>query len=229
MTTDTYSYSCRCGTNSPRFSSREARSDWHARHVREGCPARRAKPRPKQLGWDEMDEILAHAKKLKPIAPELNYASTRNTPRDSSLVGSWGRPKGNRHGATWVDANCLRACVATLLQRDIAKVPDPTELFRSHGDGWREEYDQRLKAALGIRLEEIPAGGCPPIGRVRWIACLAAGEVNHAVVARDGLVHDPNSHKLNGLPVPRDRLLFGLRPVPANMRPRGRWGEPLDP
>ena len=58
-----------------------------------------------------------------------------------------------------MDANCLRACVATLLQRDISRVPDPTPLFTSHGDGWREAYDERLKAALGVRLEEIPAGG----------------------------------------------------------------------
>jgi hypothetical protein len=177
-----------------------------------------------------MDEILAHAKKLKPIAPELNSSAlTSSAGRDSSLVGTWGRPKGNRHGATWVDANCLRACVATLLQIHISKVPDPTPLFRSHGDGWREEYGKRLRAALGVRLEEIPAGGCPPIGRVRWIACLAAGEVNHAVLANgDGLVyHDPNGHELNGLPVPRDRLLFGLRVVPAHAPKRGRWGEPL--
>jgi hypothetical protein len=128
-----------------------------------------------------------------------------------------------------VDANCLRACIATLLQRDIATVPDPTELFRSHGDGWREEYDKRLQAALRIRLEEIPAGGCPPIGRVKWIAGLRAGEVNHAVLANgDGLIyHDPNGHELNGLPVPRDRLLFGLRIVPTNAPRRDRWGKPL--
>jgi hypothetical protein len=41
---------------------------------------------------------------------------------------------------------------------------------------------------------EIPAGARPRIGRVGWIACLAAGEVNHAVLANaDGLVyHDRN-------------------------------------
>jgi len=55
MTTDTYSYSCRCGTKSPRFSAREARTDWHAVHVHEGCPARRAKPG-HQLDWDDPRE-----------------------------------------------------------------------------------------------------------------------------------------------------------------------------
>jgi hypothetical protein len=119
MTTDTYSYSCRCGTKSPRFSSRKARSEWHADHVREGCPARRAKPRHRHLSWDEMDEILADAKKLKPIAPELNYASARNTPRDSSLVGSWGVRRGTATARPgWTQTACERAsprcCSATL-------------------------------------------------------------------------------------------------------------------
>jgi hypothetical protein len=69
-------------------------------------------------------------------------------------------------------------------------------------------------------------GGCPPIGRIKWIASLAAGDVNHAVcVNGEGLVwHDPDAHRLNGLSVPRDRLLFGLRIVPAGQRPRGRLG-----
>lgn len=161
----------------------------------------------------------------------MNYTpppSTR-TPRDSSL-GVWGRPKGTRSGgAMWVDTNCLRAWVATLLQRDISKVPDPTPLFTSHGEGWREAYDVRLKAALGVRLEEIPAGGCPPVDRVKWIAGLRAGEVNDAVLANgDGLIyHDPNGHELNGLPVPRDRLLFGLRIVSAYAPLRDRWGAPI--
>jgi hypothetical protein len=112
----------------------------------------------------------------------------------------------------------------------VLRIPDPTPLFGARGDDWREAYNHELASKCGVRLEEIPRGGCPPIGRVRWIACLRAGEVNHAVFANgDGLVyHDPNSHELNGLPVPRDRLLFGLRVVPANQPRRGRWGEPLE-
>jgi hypothetical protein len=90
MKTDTHTYTCRCGKKSPRFNSRKGAHDWHAHHVREECVARRAKPRHKQLSWDEMDEILAHAKKLKPIAPELNSSARTSSGagRDSSLVGA---------------------------------------------------------------------------------------------------------------------------------------------
>jgi hypothetical protein len=150
-------------------------------------------------------------------------------PRDSSL-GTWGRPRGNRQGATWIDTNCLRACIATLMQWPIEKVPDPTPLFKSHREGWRDAYNGELKKSCGARLEEIPAGGCQPVGRLKSIAAITAtADADHAVCANgDGLIyHDPNGHELNGLPVPRDRLLFGLRIVPANAPKRDRWGRPL--
>ena len=90
MTTDTYNCSCRCGTKSPRFSSREARTDLH-----EACPARRAKPG-HQLDWEDLEKLQEDVRRLRPIAPEMNlasHASTR-TPRDSSL-GAWGPPEGD--------------------------------------------------------------------------------------------------------------------------------------
>jgi hypothetical protein len=108
-------------------------------------------------------------------------------------------------------------------------VPDPTSLFRTHGDDWRGAYNDELARQCGVRLEEIPRGACPPVGRVKWIACLAAGEVNHAVCANgDGRIwHDPNGNELGGLEVPRDRLVFGLQLVPANAPKRDRWGKAI--
>jgi hypothetical protein len=177
--------------------------------------------------WGEFDEITLAAQARGPIGdPQLNVSARAPAPRDSSL-GRWGRRNGDM--ATWVDVNCLRGCLATMMQRGIEQVPDPTPLFRSQGDAWREAYNDELTKRLGVRLEEIPFGGCPPIGRVRWIAALHAGNVNHAVVVngQGRILHDPNGHELNGLPVPRDRLLFGLRVVPANAPKTDRWGKAI--
>jgi hypothetical protein len=155
MTTDTYRYSCRCGTNSPRFSSRKARSEWHADHVREGCPARRATS-PRGLDWGDLDELQSHAERMRPLDPSLNTVGM-NKPRDSSL-DNWGRRTGSL--ATWIDVNCLRGCVATMLQRGIDKVPDPTPLFRSHGASGATLTTMSLRvsaASASRRSREVPA------------------------------------------------------------------------
>jgi hypothetical protein len=104
----------------------------------------------------------------------------------------------------------LRGAIATQLNADIKRVPDPSPLF---GDpDWLSRYDAELRQKLGLRLEEFPKSCCPPLGHGLWIAVLDSGDVNHAVLARDGLVyHDPNRKELNGNAVPRDRLMFGLR------------------
>jgi hypothetical protein len=54
-------------------------------------------------------------------------------------------------------------------------------------------------------------------------------DVNHAVVVngQGRILHDPKGHELNGLPLPRDRLLFGLRIVPANAPKTDRWGKAI--
>jgi hypothetical protein len=111
--------------------------------------------------------LAAHAR--GPIGdPTLNYSAVvrEREPRDSNRDG-WGRPRRTDGLVTYVDGNCLRCCIGTLLQRNIAAVPDPTPLFRSGGDAWREAYNDELAKRLGVRLEEIALGGCPPIGRVR--------------------------------------------------------------
>ena len=187
--------------------------------------------RDRRFTWGEFDEIALAAHARGPIGdPTLNYSTVASgrKPRDSSR-DDWGRPRRTDGLATYVDGNCLRCCIGTLLQRNIAAVPDPTPLFRSHGDGWRDAYNEELAKKLGLRLDEIPRGGCPPIGRVKWIAALEAGSENHAVLVNgEGrILHDPNGHELNGLPVPRDRLLFGLRIVPANAPKTDRWGKAI--
>jgi hypothetical protein len=75
--------------------------------------------------------------------------------------------------AEWVDGTCLRLALATALQRHAKSVPDPTPDFAAGGD-WFESYNERLKSACGVRLEEIPPGACPPLGRTTWLPVCAA-------------------------------------------------------
>jgi hypothetical protein len=220
-----YYFTCKCGQKSPRTDSREAAREWHARHVREDCDAPRGQSQRSRLDWGDLAELQAHAERLRPIDPLVNVTSTSSAGwRDASVVDSWGRRQGGQ--ALWTDGNCLKACIATLLQWKIESVPDPTEDF-VHED-WLERFDKRLATTCGVRLEKIPRGGCPPADRRPWIAVVDAGSVNHAVLVRNGLIyHDPNGHELNGLPVPSDRLLFGLRLEPANAPKRDRWGKAI--
>jgi hypothetical protein len=67
-----------------------------------------------------------------------------------SILDGWGRRKGNR--STWVDTNCLKACIATILQVPIKRVPDPTRLCLS-SENWFSDYDEELAKALGVRME----------------------------------------------------------------------------
>jgi hypothetical protein len=134
----------------------------------------------------------------------------------------------------WVDANCFRCCLATLLRRRLTSIPDPTLLFR-HPD-WFERYDGELTRKLGLRLEEIPAHACaaPRIGvNEQWIAVLDLGDAiaDHAVIANgQGFIrHDPNDTQLNGSRVKhhklvcepsrrRRRLPGELPPIPRHSR-----------
>ncbi len=166
---ETYRYTCRCGKRSASFNSRKSARDWHAQHVREDCaaPRRAAKPR-HALDWKDADELLRHVQKLRPIDPGLNSAGIRTGPgRDSSIVDSWGKRKGGP--STWVDTNCLRACIATILQVPIKRVPDPTRLFSS-SDNWFADYDDELAKAIGVRMETCDTRFSPLVvfGLLRW-------------------------------------------------------------
>jgi hypothetical protein len=94
----------------------------------------------------------------------------RAKPRDASR-DAWGRRMGSNDMACYVDGNCLRLAIATAMQVEPERVPDPSSDFRA--DDWFDRYNERLKPELGVRLEEIPPGACPPIGRTRWIASCA--------------------------------------------------------
>lgn len=136
---------------------------------------------------------------------------------------AWGRRLGSSDMACYVDGNCLRLSLATALQVDVNKVPDPTSDFRH--DDWFDRYNARLKPALAIRLEELPPGACPPIGRTNWIAVFRRETNDHAVLARGPLVlHDPQSRRLNGLDVRCEEIAYGLRILAANAPATDIWG-----
>ena len=222
-----HTFTCLCGAKSPRLDSREGAYAWHGRHVLEDCRAQRTRARQRQLGLEDVDELLEHARRLRPINPGLNGSSTStDSPRDASL-DKWGRRQGGSNTATWVDGNCLRLSLATAMQVDVSKVPDPTPDFAL--DDWFDVYNSRLaKPPLCIRLEEIAPGSCPPIGRPTWIAVLHREASDHAIVCRAGLViHDPQDKQLNGLEVRGQDLAYGLRIVSADAPRTDRWGKPL--
>jgi hypothetical protein len=101
--------------------------------------------------------------------------------------------------------------IATAVNVDIEHVPDPAPLFGE--SDWLNRYDAELRSKLGLRLEEFPKSCCPP-GHDLWIAVLDSGHVNHAVLARDGLVyHDPN-----GQAERQRRLRRGVRAGAASRR-----------
>ena len=189
--TDTYTHTCHCGAKSPRFSSREERRRWVARH-RELCPRRAARARA-SLDWREIDALLARARAHKPIPRASGSALLTRSEPTRVDVDSWGRSSGG--GPRWVGTNCLRACLAYLLGAgDIKHVPDPTPLFTSSED-WLTDYSALLAERTGYRIVEEPAVVCLD-GRGKWIAAIREpeGTDNHAIVCRGGFVlHDPAS------------------------------------
>lgn len=226
MSTYVYTHRCHCGTRSPRFSSREERRRWVARHREERHG--RATRAPAALDWGEVDKLVARARAHKPIPRTSGSAFVvRGEPKRVD-VDNWGRSSGG--GVRWTGTNCLRASIANLLgATSLERVPDPTPLFTSSGENWLRDYSDLLAKQTGYRLEEEPAHVCLDIrndGR-RWIACIYEPDeaANHAVVARGNLVfHDP-ARLYSALP--RDRVMFGLRLVPRNAPKLDRWGRPL--
>ena len=214
MTTDTYVHTCRCGTRSPGFSTREERRRWVVRH-REKCPRRATRART-PLDWREVDALVARARAHKPIpGASASAVVIRGEPKRVDL-DNWGKSLGG--GVRWTGTNCLRACLANLLgAAKLERVPDPTPLFASHGGGWLDAYSDKLAKATGYRIAEEPAVVCfdnRNAGR-RWIAAIYEPDqaANHAIVCRGGFVlHDPAG--LYGA-IPRDRVMFGMRLVPT--------------
>jgi len=134
---------------------------------------------------------LAQARECKPVDPSVNSPGGRNGWHDTTR-DLWGRRQGSHDRALWAGGNCLKSCLATMLQAPIACVPDPTLHFRNP-ESWWEDYSLELAQKLNVRLEEIAAGSCPPLRRGLWIAVVSGnGGANHAIVAREHFVyHDP--------------------------------------
>lgn len=202
--------SCGATSNSGLASFQE--KHWRAGHEAE-CPGMR-----EPVDWRKVDELVARARKLRPLNPNMNSRSAFAGSGEPKRVDvdNWGRSLGG--GVRWTGTNCLRASIANLLgATDLEKVPDPTELFASHGDDWLDAYSDEVATATGYRIVEEPAVVCPDnrnAGR-RWIAAIYEPDqaANHAIVARGAFVlHDPAG--LYGA-IPRDRVMFGMRLVPT--------------
>jgi len=95
--------------------------------------------------------------------------------------------------------------VARLLGYDETAIPDDSDLVGN--PLWLAAYNQRL-ARLGVRLEEITADR-GLTSRRAWIAVVDDGPSDHAVVARQNLVHfDPAGGRQGVLP--RSEVRYGL-------------------
>jgi len=125
--------------------------------------------------------------------------------------------------ACYVDGNCLRLSIASAIQADPRRIPDPTPDYRYKD--WFDRYNERLKPALGIRLEEIPPGSCPPRGHTNWIAVLRREFNDHAVLCRGAfIIGDPQGSQLNGRGVRDQEIAYGLRILPVNAPVTDAWG-----
>jgi hypothetical protein len=159
-------------------------------------------------------EALAKAATYKPIPVPPNPG---NGWKDSSRADPWGRPPRGPQllAKTWGGGNCLKGCIASLLNADIAKVPDPDSSYKAEAD-WHDHYNKRLEKATGHRLDFLPASLCPPRDPTRvWIAGLHESDGDgHAVVARGAfVVHDPSRIYRGSLPL--DRISAGMLVVPT--------------
>ena len=96
--------------------------------------------------------------------------------------------------------NCLRVCVAALLQADrIEQVPDPFDHFEPAGrgfdiNGWNDELERQT--GYGVRM--VGWSECPPGGRLSlrdWIAIMrtsVSDNETHAILCRGAtLLYDP--------------------------------------
>ena len=95
--------------------------------------------------------------------------------------------------------NCWSACLASLLELDIADVPNFVQIDVNGGENWFT-YTMRFLNERGYHLTSIDthAPGDDP-----YIQCglsprspATGGEVHHAVIYQHGeLLHDPHPHR----------------------------------
>jgi hypothetical protein len=194
-------FSCElCGSTSNSGLASFQEKLWREGHT---C-ARRKRPVDAELA-----ELQMRAKRFKPIP----LPSPGNWKwKDSLRSDPWGAPpSGNQLLRTaWSNGQCLQACIGSLLNADVRKVPDP-QISYDAGDDWHDHYNARLEKATGSRIDFLPASTCPPKNANQlWIAGFEEDDGGgHAVIARGHfIVHDPAGlHHGN---VPMDRLVDGM-------------------
>lgn len=87
-----------------------------------------------------------------------------------------------------VDGNCLQACVASLLELDMAEVPN----FSSYGDYW---FMELVKWGLNKGFLVLTIDGYPPTEVYSIVGGKSPrGDFTHAVVygPNGNMVHDPH-------------------------------------
>jgi hypothetical protein len=211
-----------CGVTSPAAHESAGRT-WFRQHRRQECAARRSGPtgtsRSALVGLErhddaELAELLARAKQYKPIVirePEPVW--------QDMTYDRWGARRDQRQllARQWVGGNCVRACLASLLNAPIEQIPDPTVEYNEGLPGWFARYDKRVREATGHRLEQFPRSLCPPRNPNQlWIAGISMPDhdADHVVVARSYYtVFDPLGEFQGSLPW--DRVIDGwiLRPT----------------
>ena len=167
----THTFTCQCGAKSPRLSSRASAYDWHARHLREECAARRASLASGKSGHDIGAARRAHS----------GHPSTKRT----FLV--YPQTQGMR--------DCLRRSLAAALERSPGTLPRPN--YQVAGN-WLEEYNERLADEAGVALEIVPSTWRPYSEDSTWIACLGTldAERGHAVtMLGTRLLFDPDGER----------------------------------
>jgi hypothetical protein len=173
-------------------------------------PRRAAKPAAR-VTWPDA-ELLARARRHKPI-PAYKEVPPKDW-QDTAQADPWGaRPRGHQVlNRTWAGGNCLKACIASVLNAPIERVPDPSVEYNEGPGGWFERYDKRLQAETGFRLDRRPKSVCPPKNPCQlWVAAISMpdDDADHVVVARGYYtVFDPLGEFIGSLPW--DRIIDGM-------------------
>jgi hypothetical protein len=214
-TTHTYVYKLKCGHSSPAMASREATRAWAATH-RSNCVIRagdnsgeHASRSPRRETLDAAAALLADVRARFVERPPESWKDSSRYAWDASTRGNQLLAK------TWGGGNCLKGCIASLLNADIAKIPDPERSYAAEAD-WHGHFNKRLAKATGYRLDFLPTSLCPPRNPNQlWIAGITEPDGDaHAVVARGAfVVHDPSGLYQGSLPI--DRINAGMLVVPT--------------
>jgi hypothetical protein len=162
-------------------------------------------------------ELRARAERFKPL-PIPVYKEVPAKDWQDTSHDRWGAPARGPQllGRQWTNGNCLRACVASMLNADIARVPDPSSLY-NRGGPWFDAYSKQVADKTGYRLERLPLSLCPPRDPNRlWIAGISFPDhdADHVVCARGHyVVFDPLGEFYGQLPW--QRVIDGMLLAPT--------------